>query len=78
MRKQRKIVVKYAGFNLLTREFYLCSSKKDIAKVVGSSVDTIRRRSLISNTFTINNWAIEVDVEIYKQPIRNTSSKLFS
>ena len=71
MKRNNKLVIKYCAFNVITHEFYLCTSKKDMAIKVNTSVDTIRRRESSNNDFTINNWCISVDVELHKQPKRN-------
>ena len=63
--------VKYAAFNTIIKEYYLCNSKVDLAKYIGTSVDTIRRRELTNNDFYINEWYISTNVEIHKQPARN-------
>lgn len=71
MAKQKKLIIKFCAFNNITHEFYLCSSKVDIAKCCGVSTRTILRRTAITSSFMINEWNISVDVEVHKQPIRN-------
>ena len=55
-----------------TQEFYLCFSKADMARCCNTSVDTIGRRMAIAKDFVIGDWFISVDVEVIKQPIRNS------
>lgn len=68
-----KTTIKYCAFNLILREHYLCTSKLSLAKHINTSVDTIRRREALNNDFIINNWHIAVDIEVHKQPKRNSS-----
>lgn len=68
-----KTIIKYSAFNNITHEFYLCTSKVSLAKYIKSSADTIRRRTNDSNSFMINEWHISVDVEVHKQPKRNSN-----
>ena len=69
-----KTIIKYSAFNVITLEHYLCTSKKLLAKHIGTSVDTIRRRMATPKGFSINSWHISIDVEVHKQPKRNTNS----
>lgn len=71
MRTNKKLVVKYCSFNLITREFYLCTSKTDLANHINTSTRTILRRQSCSNDFVINDWCISIEVEVHKQPMRN-------
>ena len=71
MSKQDKIVAKYAAFNKQNNDIFLCNSKTDLAKHIGSSKDTIRRRQLCNSIFIINDWCIHTNITVHKQPMRN-------
>ena len=71
MKKQANSTIKYCAFNSITHVFYLCTSKKALSKTIGCSTRTILRKELIYNKFVINDWHIEVDTVIHKQPKRN-------
>ena len=69
--KQRKTIIKYCAFNSITHEFYLCTSKADLARKTNMSVDTIRRRIASNNDFMLKEWYVSINVEVIKQPVRN-------
>ena len=69
--KKRKITIKYCAFNLETHEFFLCTSKTDLAKKTNMSVDTIRRRMASNSDFMHKEWYVSTNVEVIKQPVRN-------
>ena len=71
--KQRKTTIKYCAFNSITHEFYLCTSKVDLARKTNMSVDTIRRRMASNNDFMLKEWYVSINVEVIKQPIRNVN-----
>lgn len=66
-----KTYIKYAAFNVIIREHYMCNSKTLLAKHIGTSTRTILRKELMDSNFIINDWYISTNVELHKQPVRN-------
>jgi hypothetical protein len=74
MKKQANSTIKYCAFNTKLMEHYLCTSKTLLSKKVNCSTRTILRKELIENNFIINDWYISTNVEVHKQPKRNTNT----
>ena len=69
-----KNTIKYVATHVQQKTVYLSTYKVSLTKHIGTSVDTIRRREATESSFYINGWLIYTDVEVHKQPKRNTNA----
>ena len=56
--------VKYAAFNGISNDVILCNVKSILARYIGCSVDTIRRKEKLTSSFIVGNWTVFIDTSI--------------